>query len=243
MRSPATRPLSDADLAVLASGTLFRSLEADALASVARAARKVSLSKKQPLFLQGEKADAVFFLLTGRAKVLETGEDGNQVMLRLESPGALLGLLAALGGEPAYPVSAEALEPVTAARWEGPELAGLLQAHPVLALKILPMVLGRLRESQDQVRALATEKVERRVARAVVRLVRQAGRATPEGVKVDVALTRQELAEMAGTTLFTVSRLLSQWSADGVLESKGKRLLITQPHALMRLAEDFDGAG
>ncbi len=239
MRTPATRPLSDADVAVLGSGALFRGLAPTALADIARAARKVSLGKKEPLFRQGERADAVFLVLSGQAKVLETGDDGNQVVLRLEGPGALLGLLAALGGEPAYPVTAEALEPVTAARWDGKELSALLKAHPALALTILPMVLGRLREVQDQVRALATERVERRVARAVVRLVRQAGRSTPEGVRVDVALTRQELAEMAGTTLFTVSRLLSQWATEGVLETRARKLLIRKPHELIKLAEEL----
>lgn len=233
-----SRQLGPGDLALVGRAPIFRELPAGAVREVAASARKVSLRKGQPLFAQGERADAVYLLLEGRVKVSEASASGHSVVLRLEAPGALLGLLAALGGEPCYPVTAEALEPCVAARWDGGELATQMKRFPQLAVAALPVVLARLREVQDQVRELATERVERRVARLVVRLVRQAGQKTPEGVRVDVALTRQELAEMSGTTLYTVSRLLSQWSAQGIVQSRGKKLLVTQPHALVRLAED-----
>lgn len=240
MSAHPTKPLSPEEAALVGRAPIFRELGSEAQREVAGRARRVALKKGQALFQQGDRADAVFLVLAGRVKIVEAGAEGNVVVLRLDGPGALLGLLAALGGEPSYPVSAEVLEPCTAARWDGRELSALMRAHPGIALAALPMVLARLREVQDQYRELATERVERRVARAVVRLVRQAGQRTPEGVRVDVALTRQELAEMAGTTLYTVSRLLSRWAADGVLVTRGRKLLITQPHALVRLAEELE---
>jgi CRP/FNR family transcriptional regulator, nitrogen oxide reductase regulator len=226
----------------VAGARIFRGLERGAIDALCSRARKVAVKKGQLLFQQGAAAEAVYLVLSGRVKILETGPDGRGVVLRVEGPGALLGLLAALGVE-RYPVTAQVLEPCTAARWSGPDLDAVMRQHPAIALGVLPMVLARLRELQDQYRELSTERVERRVARAVMRLARQLGRRTDEGVRVDAALTRQELAEMTGTTVFTVSRILSQWAADGVLSSRGKRLLIHKPHALARLAEDFGEAG
>jgi CRP/FNR family transcriptional regulator, nitrogen oxide reductase regulator len=233
-----SRPLDTQDTARVAEAKIFRGLDPTALAALSAAARKVSARKGQALVRQGDRADAVFLVLTGRLKVLEAGEDGREVLLRIEGQGALLGLIAALGVE-RYPVTAQVLEACTAARWSGKDLEALMRRHPAIALGSLPMVLARLRELQHQYRELATERVERRVARAVMRLVRQTGERTPEGVRIDVPLTRQELAEMTGTTLFTVSRILTQWTGEGILLSRGKRLVVRQPHALARLGEDF----
>jgi CRP-like cAMP-binding protein len=233
-----SRPLSPEDAAQVTRADVFRELPAEAVAELTRLARVVSLKKGQALFWQDDPAASVFLLLRGRLKVSATSADGYAVVLRLEGPGAPLGLLAALG-ETRYPVTAEAMEPCAIARWQGAQWQALLQRHPRVALTLLPTVLARLRAAQDQCRELATERVERRVARVVLRLVRQAGNRTSEGVLVDAALTRQELAEMAGTTLFTVSRLLSQWAADGLLVTRGRRLLIKVPHALVRIAEDL----
>ncbi len=235
-----SRPLDEGDALVLARAAVFRGLSAEARADVAARARRLLLKRGQTLFAQGEPASAVFLVLRGRVKVLEATEDGQAVVLRVEGPGELLGLLAALG-EAKYPVTAEALEPTQVARWPGAELSGLLQRHPAIAAAVLPVVLERLRAAQDLCRELATERVERRLARAVLRLVRRAGQRVPEGVRVDVHLTRQELAEMAGTTLFTASRLLSRWAAQGLLQTRRRRLLITDPHGLVRLAEDLPG--
>ncbi len=238
MSAAASRPLDAADRALVASARTFRGLAPEVVAALCQQARVVTAKKGQALFHEGDPAQAVYLVLTGRAKLLETSAEGVAVVLRLEGPGTLLGLHAALGGA-RYPVSALALETTTAARWSGHELHELMEAAPRIALAILPEVLARLLQVQDQYRELATERVERRIARVVARLVRQAGQRTPEGVLVNAALTRQELAEMAGTTLFTVSRVLSQWTADGFLQTRGRKLLLTQPHALARIAEDF----
>lgn len=238
MAASPSRTLDAADRAQIQRAPIFRALEPAALEALCAAARKVSARKGQALLRQGDRAEAAFLALSGRLKVLEAGPDGREVVLRLEGPGALLGLIAALGVE-RYPITAEVIEPCTAARWSGKELEAVMRQHPAIALGALPMVLARLRELQDQYRELATERVERRVARAVMRLARQAGQRTPEGVRIDAPLTRQELAEMTGTTLFTASRILSQWTQEGLLLSRGKRLVVRQPHALARIAEDF----
>ncbi|MEW6432431.1 MAG: Crp/Fnr family transcriptional regulator [Myxococcota bacterium] len=237
---PSGTRLDAATTDALARADVFSALPQDALSAVVRLARQVTLKRGQALFLQGDAADAVYLVTRGRLKVTEESADGHSVVLRLEREGALLGLIAALDGG-VYPVTVRALEACTVARWSDADWRALLDAHPRVALALLPMVLSRLRAIQDQYRELATERVEQRVARAVLRLARVGGRRTAEGVLVDAQVTRQELAEMAGTTLYTASRILSAWAARGLVSPRGRRLLIRAPHALVAIAEDLPG--
>jgi CRP-like cAMP-binding protein len=91
-------------------------------------------------------------------------------------------------------------------------------------------------------REMATERVERRVARALLRLAREAGKRTEAGIEIAMPLSRQDVAEMTGTTLYTVSRLLSAWEQDGLVETGRQRVVIKQAHALVKIAEDLPDA-
>jgi CRP/FNR family transcriptional regulator, nitrogen oxide reductase regulator len=103
----------------------------------------------------------------------------------------------------------------------------------------MQVLAGHVREFQNRYRELATERVERRLARTVLRLASQVGRKTDEGVLLDLPLTRQDLAEMSGTTLFTVSRILSQWEDQELVRAGRERLVIRFPHGLVSIAEDL----
>jgi CRP-like cAMP-binding protein len=105
---------------------------------------------------------------------------------------------------------------------------------------------------QGRYEELATQQVEQRLARTLLRLVQRAGRRVDAGVLVDVRLSRQELAEMTGTSLFTVSRVLTRWQEAGVIETRRQRVLVRHPHGLVSIAESLpptnsrgesDGAG
>jgi CRP-like cAMP-binding protein len=95
-------------------------------------------------------------------------------------------------------------------------MLGLMRRFPDVAINAARMIADRLHELQRQHRELMTERVERRIAPALVRLARGAGRRVEGGVEIDFPLSRQDLAQMTGTTLFTVSRTLSAWEQDGL---------------------------
>jgi CRP-like cAMP-binding protein len=118
-------------------------------------------------------------------------------------------------------------------------MLGLMMRYPELAINALRVMAKRVQEFQDRYRELATERVERRIARALTRLARQAGRRTDEGVLIDLTLTRQDVAEMTGTTRFTISRTLAEWEQQGIVSVGRERIIITQPHALVTIAEDL----
>ena len=113
----------------------------------------------------------------------------------------------------------------------------LMTRFPQVAIRSAASAGSRLFELQNRVGELSGERVEQRIARAVVRLVRQAGRRTDNGIEIDFPITRQELAEMAGSTLHTVSRTLSAWDDRGVTASSRRHIVVRKLHILLDMAD------
>ena len=105
----------------------------------------------------------------------------------------------------------------------------------------LQTVGQRLQEAHTRVIEMTTEEVERRIAHALLRLVKQAGRKVESGIEIDFPISRQDVAEMTGTTLHTVSRVLSAWEQQGLVESGRQRITIRDPHRLFGIAEGPPG--
>lgn len=189
-------------------------------------------------FQQGDVATHCYVLLSGRVRVTQLNAEGHQVILHMIGPGEGFALVAPFaGGE--YGVAAEVVEDAEALAWDGPGMERLMRDFPPLSINALRFLSRRLHELQERYRELATERVERRVARAVLRLARQAGRKTEDGILIDLPLSRQDLAEMTGTTLYTVSRILSGWEVAGLVELGRERVVIKRGHALLSIAEEL----
>ena len=217
---------------------LFSSLDPAAMRDVSEAARTRQMEAGDLFFREGDPAESFYVVQTGSVKLTQLTPEGHQVVMRLIGAGEAFGGVAAFGGA-TYPVTAEAVTEVSVLEWPGTAMAGLMEKHPKLALNALRFVAGRLHDLQVQYRQLATEKVERRVARALLRLVEQAGRRTDAGVLIDLPLSREDIAQMTGTTLYTVSRIISRFEADGIVEAGRQRMVIRNPHALMSVADDL----
>lgn len=230
--------MPDATLDTLERAPLFKDLSRGALSEIAAAARTREVAPGQPFFREGEPAAAFFVVRRGSVKLTQLGPDGHLVLLRLSGPGDAFGGVAALGQD-TYPVSAEAVDQVTALEWSGRAMQALMERHAGLAMNIGRFIASRLQALQVQYRQLATENVERRVARAILRLVQHAGRRVETGVLIDLPLSREDIAQMTGTTLFTVSRIISRWESEGLLEAGRQRLVIRKPHALVSIAEEL----
>ncbi|MFP3941458.1 MAG: Crp/Fnr family transcriptional regulator [Thermoanaerobaculia bacterium] len=210
---------------------------ADREALAERAAVR-ELPRRDVLFRQGEPATALYFALEGRIKLTQLTADGQEVIVRYVGPGEVFAGVALLGGT-SYPVTAEAAQDSRVLAWPAAEVQEVAASTPSLALATTRVISERMREVQDRFRELATERVARRVARSLLRLARQAGRRTEDGVLIDMPLSRQDLAEMNGTTLYTVSRLLSEWEGQGIVDAGRQRVVVREPHRLVALAEDL----
>lgn len=234
----ATVDLTPRIIAYLQKVSLFKALSPEDLAAAAGAARQVALAEDSFLFHQGDLAETCYVLTHGRVRLSQATLDGQQVIVRFINPGDSFAFGATLS-HITYPLSAEAVKPSRALAWSGTVMAQLMERYPRLALNAVELLVEQIHELQDRFRELATERVERRVARALLRLGRQAGRKTADGVLIDMDLSRQDLAEMTGTTLYTVSRVLSRWEEKGLVDSGRERVLIRFPHGLVAIAEDL----
>jgi CRP/FNR family transcriptional regulator, nitrogen oxide reductase regulator len=229
---------SPENLGYLQDLELFRGLEETHLEQVVAAGATQRIAEDSFLYFQGDPAAHIYVLLEGRLKLSQVTPDGQQIILRYASPGEALGVVALLA-EMDYPVSSQAAEDSLVLGWDRASLTRLMEAQPRLALNAVQIMASRTREFQDRVRELSTEKVERRIARTLLRLVRQAGRKVEGGVLIDLHLSRQDLAEMTGTTLYTVSRTLSSWEARGLIKAGREKVVILFPHGLVAIAEDL----
>lgn len=223
---------------LLMKSPLFRELPAETVDALCAAATFKEVPRASYFLHQGEPATVFYILLQGRVRLTQVTPEGHQVIVTVLGPGDGLGIIVALS-QMSYPVSAEAVEDCLALAWTGVTIQKHMLQFPQLALNGLRMLAGRFMELQDRYRELATERVERRIARAVLRLVRQAGKRTPEGVLIDMPLSRQDLAEMTGTTLYTVSRVLSDWEQKGLVSTGRERVVLRKSHELVIIAEDL----
>ncbi|HEX2980058.1 MAG TPA: Crp/Fnr family transcriptional regulator [Anaerolineaceae bacterium] len=220
---------------------LFAGLSPQALDDIAASGIARKVSEAGFFFMQGDPGEDLFLLTQGRTRITQVTPDGQQVILHVVNPWEVFGLIALTEGGN-FPASAQAMDESQAITWDRETLRALVEKHPRLAMNAMNIMSGRLHEFQDRIRELSTEKVERRLARALLRLVRQSGRKEGPGVVIDLPVTRQDLAEMTGTTQFTVSRILSRWERDGLIDAGRERVLIRFPHGLVRIAEDVPGA-
>jgi CRP/FNR family transcriptional regulator, nitrogen oxide reductase regulator len=227
------------DATLLDRVPLFAGLDAAAREAVLRAARRHAVRSGEPIFRQDEEARSLFVLAGGRLKVTQLTADGQQVVVRFIGPGEMFGCVAVLG-QNTYPGTATAVEDSVAIGWDQGAMARLIEAYPPIAMNALGTVGARLQETQTRLRELATQKVERRIAHTVIRLARQSGRRVPGGVQIEFPISRQDIAEMAGTTLHTVSRVLSAWEQRGLVDSGRRRVVVRKPHDLVAIAEELD---
>ena len=221
----------------LRRSSLFAGLDPDAQAVVLGASRLHRIKKGAYFFYQDEPARTLYMLVEGRVKFTQVTAEGQQVLLRAIGPGEIFGTVAALG-DALHPASAQATSDCVALIWRGEVVADLMGRFPRIALNVARFLSQRLKEFQDRYRELATERVERRVAHTLLRLAQQVGETEEDGVSTGLSLTRQDIAEMSGTTLFTVSRILNSWQHQGIVQIGREHVVICSPDLLLSVAED-----
>lgn len=219
----------------LASLPVFQQLPAAVIQSVAARLWARKIARGDAVFLEGDPASALGILATGRLKLVHETDDGREVIIRLVQSGDIFGG-AGIWGEPRYPASAFAQEDSVILQMPVATFTVLLGAHPELALALVRLLASRLRDAETRIRELQTEQVEQRIANVLLRLVSRTGVKTTTGIRIGTPLSRQDLAELSGTTLSTASRTLSAWQQRGIIKAGRQQVTICQPHALVAIA-------
>ncbi|MFT6426105.1 MAG: CRP-like cAMP-binding protein [Celeribacter sp.] len=187
------------------------------------------------IFDEGDEADRFFMLLDGYIRVVRITPEGEQVIVRHIPNGQLLGIASAIG-KTHYPATAITAVESIALSWPTRLWDQFVSQYDGFATETYKTVGNRLSEVNTRIVEMATQQVEQRIANALLRLINQTGRKVDNGVEIDFPITRQDLSEMTGTTLHTVSRLLSAWEKQGLVHSGRKRITVCDPHQLVVLS-------
>lgn len=234
--------MSRLDRSLIAGLSSFQGMAPADLDHMIGQAKSLRIAKNQVIFEQEEDAHSFFLLIDGHVRVVKTTSNGQEVIVRYISPGELMGIAHALG-RTTYPASTIAAVDCVVLAWPGrlwPEFAA---AFPDFGVNTYKTVGTRLQDAQMRVVEMSTEQVAQRVARALLKLVKQTGKKTDHGILIDFPISRQDIAEMTGTTLFTVSRLLTAWEEKGMVKTERQRVTVTEPHRLLMVAEGCEEKG
>ena len=199
-----------------------------------------SMKRGQVLARQGEPVTHFHLLETGFLKLLQLTPDGAELIVRFIAPGEPFGGVVALGNV-VYPVTAVIVQPSIVWNWPREVVVELLGRHPQVRVNIMREMATHMTDALTRVRELTTARVGQRLAQTLLRLSRQCGQPVPDGVLITHPLTRQELADLTGTTLYTVSRTLTGWASQGLLESRKRLLLLRSMQGLEEIAREDAG--
>jgi CRP-like cAMP-binding protein len=218
-------------------GALFAGLPDDLATLLLASATIRQAQAGAVLFHQGDAPEQLLQVAGGLVRMTQINAEGAQTTLRLMRSGELLGCVAVIQQFP-YPATATAIEDATILSWRSAQFLALMRKHQAIMDNMLTIIGTRAKYMAQRVSDLSGRNVERRVAAALIRLAAQVGTQTQDGIQIRFPVTRDDLAEMAGLTYFTISRTLSGWHRQGLVSSGRQRMTILDPQ---RLAEIADG--
>ena len=189
------------------------------------------LRRGKILYSQGEPGNTFLMIQLGVMKISQKDREGNPVILWLSGIGDCMGVHHE--NEYMHTCSAEALEDCGLLEWPRYEMVRLCAAFPRLLVNIDQILIRRIHQLEGRFTEIATEKVAQRMALLLIRLERVIGKRTCEGV--ELVLKREELAQMIGASIFSVSRLLAEWSESGIIVA-GRRAIVIPDLSRLRLA-------
>ncbi len=199
------------------------------------AAHEKEFARRQTIFLEGAPCKQVILVLSGCVKTTQLGPTGCEVILRLSGPGELVGALESYLGSNNL-VTAKTTQATTALVWDAATFEHISDRFPVLRRNTARLLGVRLQELEERFREISTQKVAPRLSQQLIRLSNKL-RQHANGGALEISLSREELAQLTGTTLFTVSRLLSHWERQGIVSTRREAVVVRNLQALMQVSE------
>jgi CRP-like cAMP-binding protein len=222
---------------VLRQSIIFRRLTPEDRQRLAAVAVVREFDKGVTLFNEGDASDSLYTVVTGHVKVFKMTLRGTDVILELFGPGDPVGAVAVYECRP-YPASAVALEPTSCLLIPRQAFFSLLETHPTMVRGLLVGLTHRLVELTSRLTELSGGRVEGRLARFFLKLAQDMGQARREGAFIPLALSRQELADMIGTTIETTIRIMSRWGKQDIVRTEKDGFLVVDRSALETVAQN-----
>ncbi|MFQ5996423.1 MAG: Crp/Fnr family transcriptional regulator [Dehalococcoidales bacterium] len=213
---------------ILKQSLIFSSLNSDELAELSQLVIERNFRPDEFVFWEGDNPDYFYIVVEGRIKVIKHSSSGKEFIIAFFGPGEMFGEVAVFEDKP-YPASAQVVADTKILGIKKEDFLSFLSTRPRVALSIINILGGRLRDAQSRLKDLAGERVEQRLARTLLMLSSKLGTTLP--------FTRQEIADMAGTTTETAFRITSQLKERGVISSVRGKIIILNETKLRLLSE------
>ena len=220
---------------VLRQVPLFASLTDDQITAAADWFRTETFDQDAMIFLEGDPADRLWVVSAGQVKIVKHTSDGQENLLEVITPGEMFGGAGLL--LPMHPATAVAMTSLTALSIEREPYLRLIRQYPDIALRIIHL-LGQRLQAAMKMRALAVERVDVRLANILLKLCDKVGETTSEGTRINLPLSRQDLADMAGTTIETAIRVMSRFRKDNLAHTEPGGYIVVIDHDRLKLLSD-----
>lgn len=231
----------DLRLSILRKVPFFSSLSDIEIRTLNDQFREYGFQPGEPIYFSGETAADLYVVAAGQVKLMRHSLRGQDVLLDILKPGDYFGSLSTLADD-IYPDTAQAHTAVCVLRISSETFRNLLQQHPSVALTVLDITARRLQETQEIVHRLSVDSVERRIAAVLLKLAQKLGEISDEGILIQMPLSRDDLAQMTGTTTETASRIISQFQKEGLVHTGRQWIAITGKPGLEKISGAADTA-
>jgi len=200
---------------------------------------KYGINKRMPpktyLFHEGEPATRCYLVVEGCLKLSKLNVQGREVIIRYISSGEMTATPIVLKGG-VYPVTAQAIKETDVISWDRNGFFEIVQKCPEITLDLISLLFERMESLQQRYLEICSEQAPRRIAKFMISLMANTGRKKGNGVYIDIPLSRQNIADHIGASMFTVSRTLSAWEKCGWVRSSRESITIIDPGALETFA-------
>ncbi len=215
---------------------LFKEMSSEEMGELDRVTRMESVRKKTPIFFPGDPSLQVYLLKEGRVKISRISEEGREVTIALLAPGEIFGELEVLGDAPRDTL-AEALDDCQICVVSKDVFLSMMSQKPDFSFRLTKLIGFRLRKIENRVEDLVFRDVPARLALLLVDLSKDYGRECPEGVRLQIKITHQEIANLIGSIRETVSAILGEFKRDGWISFEGRQMTLLRLDLLKKRSE------
>ena len=226
---------------LLKKNPIFSVLPVKEITAISALFRERKFDKSEFIFKEGDAAKWLYLVQDGKVRILKDSARGKELMIELIFPGEIFGGIGVFDGT-TYPATAQSMEPTEILMLSRCEFFKLLEKYPTVAKQAISYFGQRLKDAHDLLRIIAIERVETRIAAILLKLMERELRERPtiphpkEGVKLNVILTRADIAEMVGTTVESAIRVMSKFTKSGWIKTTHGRISILKPEFLQQIS-------
>lgn len=212
-------------LQLLKGTTLFSSLSPQDITVLSSLFMEEGFERNQYVFTEGDPPDWLYIVKEGTIKMVRQSPSGREIIMAIMTSGDVIGEVAVFDGGP-YPATAQGMGDGVILKLSKKEFVSLLKRHPSIAIEIIGDLGRKLRAALNVARELRGERVEGRIAMVLLKLARKVGTAVDGGVMLTIPLTRQDIADMVGSTIETTIRTISRFKKEGIVKDTKGRMFI-----------------